>query len=330
MLRSLAVLVLLCSCGGVSSAPILDAAPDAPCTIRGTEPASLDTGTGTLSGTLELPAACGPLAVALFHAGSGPTDRAGNSVALPGRNDSLKLLAEALAERGIASLRFDKRGIGKSAAAGPASERDYHFATLVDDATRWITGLGQDARFGRVVVVGHSEGSLIGMVAAQRGGTRGFVSLEGPGRPAGQVLREQLARSVPASTAAAAEPIIAALEAGREVPGVPRSLIALFRPEVQPYLIEWFAYDPAREIGKLAVPALVVQGTTDLQVSTTDARLLAAGKPGAELVIVEGMNHVLKAAEGDVAAQTPSYSDPSLPVVPAAVDAVAGFIARLR
>jgi pimeloyl-ACP methyl ester carboxylesterase len=325
--RALPFLLVLSGCGGATAPATVDAGADGPCTSRGAEDVALDTASGTLAGTLELPAGCGRRAVALIHAGSGPTDRDGNSAGV--RNDSLKLLAEALGERGIASLRYDKRGIGRSAAAGPASERDYHFATLVDDAARWIGWLGADPRFGRVVVIGHSEGSLIGMLAAQRGGVAGFGSLEGPGRPAGQVLREQLARSAPPSTAAAAEPIIAALEAGREVPSVPRSLSALFRPEVQPYLIEWFAYDPAREIARLSIPALVVQGTTDLQVSTADARLLAAGKPGAELVIIEGMNHVLKAATGDVAAQTPSYTDPAFPVVPAAVEAVGGFIERL-
>src|SRR5690349_17298184 len=128
--RPLLAALALVSCGSSAASPIDASAPDHPCTSRGDEPAALDTGSGTLAGTLELPAGCGSLPVALFHAGSGPTDRDGNS---PGaRNDSLKLLAEALAERGIASLRFDKRGIGKSAAAGPASERDYHFATLVD------------------------------------------------------------------------------------------------------------------------------------------------------------------------------------------------------
>lgn len=316
-------LVLACNPG-----PAVDPgdAPQASC-LRRTAALALDTGTGTLLGTLELPAHCPPFPLALIHAGSGPTDRDGDS-AISGRNDSLKLLAEALAARGIASVRYDKRGIAGSAAAAPGSERELRVSTYVDDAGRWLELLGQDPRFGGLFVVGHSAGSLIGMLAARaRPGTR-LVSIAGPGRPAGVVLREQLSRQLSGPLLDRSNQIIAELEAGREVAAVPPELAPLFRPSVQPYLIDWFRHDPARIIAELDAAPLVVQGTTDVQVSVADAHLLAAAWPDAELVLIEGMNHVLKEVSGDAAAQQPSYANPTLPLHPKLTDPVAAFITR--
>src|ERR1043165_3945869 len=79
---------------------------------------TLTTPTGALHGTLLVPASTRPVPLAVIIAGSGPTDRDGNSPMLQGKNNSLKMLAEGLAARGIASVRYDKRGIAGSAKAG--------------------------------------------------------------------------------------------------------------------------------------------------------------------------------------------------------------------
>lgn len=129
------------------------------------EPVTLDTGTGKLFGSLMLPAAQGKLPVALIISGSGPTDRNGNSAMIPGHNDSLKMVAQALAADGVASLRYDKRAIGASAAA-MVKESDLRFEMYVNDAVHWVEKLKADPRFGPIVIIGHSEGSLIGMLAA--------------------------------------------------------------------------------------------------------------------------------------------------------------------
>jgi pimeloyl-ACP methyl ester carboxylesterase len=123
---------------------------------------------------------------------------------------------------------------------------------------------------------------------------------------------------------------MAEIDAGRAVESIPPALAALFRPSVQPYLISWFRYDPAKELAKLQVPVLIVQGTTDIQVSQEDARLLAAADPRARLVLVDGMNHVLKLVPSDMSQQLKSYSDPSLPVAPQLVDAVSSFVRGVR
>lgn len=313
--------------GGVNGAKF----PPAPAAIV-EQQASLVTQSGTIAGTLELPARAFPVPVVLIIAGSGPTDRDGNSRALPGSNNSLKLVASGLAERGIASLRYDKRGVAASAAAG-GREEDIRFTHFIDDARGWIKQLGADARFSSVTVAGHSEGSLIGMVAAREAGADAYVSLEGAGRKPRAVIVEQLTGQLPAETVTQAGRIMLLMEAGT-VPDstyqTPPILNALFRPSVRPYLVSWFRYDPAVEIAKLSIPAMIVQGTTDIQVARKDADALAAAMPAAKLVVIEGMNHVLKSAPAGRAEQGPAYSDPTIPVVPRLLDEVAGFVKAVK
>lgn len=295
------------------------------------DPYDLETPTGTLRGTLLLPDQPGPHPVALLIAGSGPTDRDGNSGMMPGgRNDSLALLAEGLSERGIASVRYDKRGIAASAPAGPATEAEMTLDMYVDDAEGWVRRLREDGRFASVIVIGHSEGSLIGMLAAERAGADGFVSIAGPGRRAPQVLREQLRPQLPHDLWSESERILEELENGRVANDVPPPLAALYRASVQPYLISWFRYDPAREVARLRIPTLIAQGTTDVQVGTADANALHAARPDATLVIVDGMNHVLKLVPPDPVTQVASYSDPSLPVAPELIVRIDEFIRSMR
>lgn len=280
---------------------------------------------GILVGSVRCPATSGPWPVVLLISGSGPTDRDGNSAALPGQNNSLRQLAEALAARGIASVRYDKRGVGASRTA-VGSEADLRFGMFADDATAWAQQLRADPRFTTVTVAGHSEGSLLGMLATRRANADAFVSIAGVGRPAAQVIHEQLLTRAPAALIAEADRAMARLVAGQTADSVPLALAALFRPSVQSYLISWFRYDPVAEIRRLGVPALIAQGSTDIQVAIEDARLLAGTDPKAALAIIDGMNHVLKMVPPDQAAQLRSYSDSTLPVAPPLIDAIATFV----
>lgn len=289
------------------------------------EPIELSAGSGTVYGTLLLPKAAGRMPVVLLIAGSGPTDRDGNSKMLPGPNNSLKLLAEGLAENGVASVRYDKRGIGASAKA-MAAEADIRFDNYVDDAAALCDRLRKDKRFAGVVIAGHSEGSLIGMVAAKRCNAAGFVSIAGVGEPAADVLRTQLKTQLPPELAAKNEAVLQALEQGKKPESTPPELEMLYRESVQPYLISWFKYDPAKEIAGLHVPVLLIQGTTDIQVTVDDARKLAAADPKEKLLIVDGMNHVMKVVPADRQAQIASYSDPSLMLAPQVVPAIVELV----
>lgn len=286
---------------------------------------TLETPTGKLSGTLIVPPGTGPFPLVVIIAGSGPTDRDGNSPLLPGANNSLKMLAEGLAAQGIASLRYDKRGIGASRAA-LTSEADMRFPMGADDAAGWVKKLRPDRRFSTITVVGHSEGSLLGMLTAQQAPVDGYVSVEGAGRAADQVLREQLSRQLPPPLLAEANGGLDTLLAGHTIANPPAALMSLFRPSVQPYMISWLKVDPQVEIARLNIPALIIQGTLDAQVPPSDAQLLAKAQPKAKLLMIDGMNHVMKNAPADAASQKNSYSDPTIPDNPALIAGIADFV----
>jgi uncharacterized protein len=310
----------------ISGAAATAAACGLPVVALASADMTLTTATGKLAGTLELPATSGAPPIVLIIAGSGPTDRDGNSPALPGKNDALKQLALGLASRGVASLRYDKRGVGASAPA-MVSEADLRFDTYVDDAVAWIKELRAQKRFARVVVAGHSEGSLIGMLAAVRAPADGYVSLEGAGRPAQTILHDQVQKSAsaPPELKAESDRVLAELAAGRTVNDVSPALAPLFRASVQPYMISWFRYDPAHEIAAVRGPAAIVQGTADVQVTRVDGDALHAALPTARYVVVEGMNHVLKHAPdtSSDAALLAGYTNPALQIEPIVVDTVA-------
>ena len=301
------------------------------------ESSTVETATGTLHGTLTRPQTRSEVPVVLIISGSGPTDRNGNSAHLKGPNNSLKQLAAALAAQGIASLRYDKRGIGETGnamriAAEKAGivlrEENLSFEAYINDAISWGKQLLADARFSSLTVLGHSEGSLVGMVAAQRIGAHAFVSIAGAGRPTPQIILEQVKGQLSPDLLKATEEILEHLASGKRVESVPPKLDILFRPSVQPFLISWFRYDPASEIAKLRIPVLVVQGTTDAQISLQDAKLLASANLVATLLPIEGMNHVLKTVPNDREQQVASYSDPSLAVTPALITGLRLFVEK--
>ena len=292
-------------------------------------PIALKTGAGTLHGTLLLPDTASPTPVALLIAGSGPTDRDGNNPLLPGRNDSLKLLAEGLAPYGIASIRYDKRGIATSAAAGPRQEIDLSFDMLVEDAAGWLRLLRADPRFTKVIAIGHSEGALIAFLAANAGGADGVVSIAGTARRFSDLLRAQLRPRLTISLQRQHDAILQTLERGEAVAEIPPALAPLYRPSVQPYLISLFRHVPTDILAHLRIPTLIIAGTADLQVPPSDAEALKRAKPDAELLIIHGMNHVLKTVPDNAPDALAAYSDPALPVVPLLIEGVAAFVQRL-
>jgi pimeloyl-ACP methyl ester carboxylesterase len=289
-------------------------------------PVSLDVGGGTVYGTELTPdGVSDKVPVVLLHSGSGPTDRDGNSTLLPGPNDSLRMVAEGLARQGIASVRYDKRAIGSSAL--PVwKEQDLRLDDYIGDAAAWLRKLRADGRFSRVVMAGHSEGAQIAAEACAQGGADACVLIAGAGHPLDEILREQLKDKLPPALMAESEQILAELKQGKTVDKVSPPLMVLYRPDVQPYLISTFRHDPRAAIAALKMPVLILQGTSDLQVSQDEAKALAAAAPKAKLVIVEGMNHLLKIVGDDQALQQKSYGSPDLPVAPQLLDALSSFV----
>ena len=281
----------------------------------------LETPTGNIEGTLLVPSKENSPLV-LIIAGSGPTDRNGNNPSL--KNNSLIMLAQGLYENNIASLRFDKRGISRSTAAG-MSEEDLRFEHYIEDVQQWCSLLKEDSRFSSFIILGHSEGSLIGMIASQTVAPDKFISLAGPGFSMQETLRRQLADQ-PAYVLSMSLPVIEQLEKGKTVDSVPPLINMLFRPSVQPYLISTFKYDPVIEISKVRSPVLIVQGTTDIQIQVEDAKKLAASNSNSELVIIEGMNHILKEAPENRFLNLRTYGDPTLELKQGLIESITNFI----
>ena len=289
--------------------------------VKESTPVTLHTQTGDIEGTLTIPLAAERMPVALIIAGSGPTDRDGNGPLI--KTDTYKQLAHALSLHKIAALRYDKRGVGKSMAA-MKSEKELRFDDYVQDAREWIAWMRQDKRFTGIILIGHSEGSLVGMLAAQEGVDR-FISLAGAGFSADSILKQQLGAQPLLRERSFS--IIDSLKAGFTVAQVPPMLFTVFRPSVQPYMISWFKYDPAMIIARLNIPVLILQGTNDLQINVADAERLHAANAKSELVILDGVNHVLKKV-ADMAENQRSYHDPALLLDERLVNAIVGFTKR--
>ena len=286
----------------------------------------LKTSTGDIFGSLLIPENDSKDIVVLFICGSGPTDRNGNNPQMV--NNSIRFLAEDLNNAGIPSVRYDKRGIAASAAAG-GKEEDLRFSHYADDARAWIELLAKDYK--RVVVIGHSEGAQIGVLAAI-GNPKcvAVITIAGAGRKIDEILKEQLAAQSSALLTMA-EPFIESLKNGVAVDNVPPILMSLFRPSVQPYFISWLANDPTTEIAKINIPVLIIQGETDIQTSPKDAILLHQSQPKATMVTVPNMNHVLKeCTTTDRVLQMQTYIDPNLKNIPAISQEVIKFIGTIK
>jgi pimeloyl-ACP methyl ester carboxylesterase len=285
---------------------------------------------GVLDGTLLMPNSTKKVPVVLIVAGSGPTDRNGNS-SLSVTAKSYQLLAEGLAKNGIASLRYDKRGVGKSASS-MMKESDLTFETYIQDVQQWIDTLKKSNRFSKITVLGHSEGSLLSMVAVQKSPVDGYISLAGPARGIDEILNEQIAQQpLPDSVKNEVKRNLDKLKKGETLPKLMQNMaiIMLFRPSIQPYMISWLKYLPSEEIKKVKAKTLIIQGTTDIQVSENEGKLLAAAQPKAKLLLINGMNHVLKDAPADRAENIKTYTNSDLPLSKGMVEAVVKFVDSL-
>jgi hypothetical protein len=278
---------------------------------------------GEVFGTLLLPDTNAQLPIALIISGSGPTDRDGNQPNI--KNNCLRYLAEELSSRGICSLRYDKRGIGKSKFG--VRESDLRFDDYIKDAQKWIEKLKQDPRFSQIIVIGHSEGSLIGIKAAFDSKADMLVSIAGFSQPADKIILEQI-KGLPSDLYDETKMILDSLRNGKIVENVNPSLAMLFRQSVQPYIISWIKYDPSKEIQKLKIPVLIVQGTADIQVGDNNALELVSSNNNAELKIIENMNHVLKVSEKSRDMNIATYIDPDLPISKDLIETIVEFISR--
>ena len=283
---------------------------------------------GALAGTM-LRSTDGKGPVALIIPGSGPTDRDGNNP-MGVQAASYRLLAEGLAARGVTTVRADKRGMfGSSSAVSDANA--VTIADYVSDTAAWVRVIREQTGASCVWLIGHSEGGLVSLAAAQElGDLCGLVLVATPGKPMGDVIKAQL-RANPANAPLidAADAAIDRLNSGQkvDVSSLPQPLLPLFNPAVQEYLISAFALDPAELAARADLPVLIVQGGKDLQVPVEDASRLKAANPSAVLEILPDANHVLKNVPGDSPADNlATYGEPNLPIAEGIVTAIANFV----
>ncbi len=282
---------------------------------------------GPLKGTMVLPARDAP--IVLIIPGSGPTDRDGNSP-IGVSAGTYRLLAGELAERGIGSVRIDKRGMfGSGDAVSDAN------AVMIDDYVRdvgaWTKAVRAATGRGCIWLLGHSEGGLVALSASAKvDDICGLILLSTAGRPLGEVLKEQL-RANPANKPLleTAEQAIDELSAGRrvDVSDMPPALAALFNPSAQGYLISVLALDPANLAAASKHRMLILQGDRDLQVSTSDAERLKAAAPRATLVHLPNANHVLKSVSSDERNENlATYGAVDVPLAAGLTDTIVRFV----
>jgi pimeloyl-ACP methyl ester carboxylesterase len=293
------------------------------------EPVLFKMFTGTIPGTLSIPKdAKGKVPVVLIIPGSGPTDRDGNSPKLGLNGNTYKMLANELGKNGIAVLRYDKRLVGQSVSS--TKEKELRFTDYVDDAVGLVNMLNDDPRFSKVIVLGHSEGSLVGLLTLRDQPVKGFISVAGAGRMAEKIVQEQVEKSMPKFLVDQYKTVVDSLRKGKSTDYIDPQLYAIIRPSIQPYLMSWFRYDPVRMMKAVKVPALILQGTTDIQVTVDDAEKLKKADSDAKLVIIPGMNHILKEAPADREQNMATYNKPTLPLKPELVTAIVEFVKGIK
>jgi hypothetical protein len=254
-------------------------------------------------------------------AGSGSTDHDGNGP--QAKPATLKKLAEQLAERKIATLRYDKRGAGgwKPEFGKP---EDFRFKDYVDDAVSLVNYLRGSGKFGRVVVIGHSEGGLVAILAARQVQIDRLVLLVTAARRQGDLLKAQLERrQIPPEVLG---PILKAIDSimdGQIVDPPPRGLSVA--PSMQPGLASAFTIDPIDPLKSIEKPTLIVGGGRDLQVARLDFAALSAASPLAKTLWVPEMNHILVDVTDD-SDNLAAYNQTDRALDATMLDAVATFV----
>ncbi len=276
-------------------------------------------------GTLTLPLGEKAEDLVIFIQGSGPTNRNGNAPMM--KNDGMKKMAHELAENNIASYRFDKRIFKMD--KYKIEEKDLRFEDFVKDVEEIIAYFRENAQYENIVVAGHSEGSLIGMLAA-KGRADAFISLAGAGEPFDNIVVEQLAKQAPQLAENARTAFDEMKENGQTSNYAPM-LQSIFRESVQPYMLSWIKYDPAEDIAKLDIPVLIINGTADVQVDTQQAEMLKKGDPEAKLVLIDHMNHIFREVDSDdMLVNTKTYNEPNRPLHPELIPVLTKFIKDLE
>jgi hypothetical protein len=264
--------------------------------------------------------------IVIIISGSGPTDRDGNSAMMGGKNNSLKMLTEGLYNNGFSSFRYDKRMIGKS--SGFPSEENTGFNDFIEDAES-IINYFKKSGFDKVVIAGHSEGSLIGTVAARKTDADGFISICGLAKDMGVTIIEQLEQRAP-TLVEDAKAAIDSIKNGRKLNITNPQLKMIFRESIVKFMSEVMSYYPAIEIKKLDIPILIINGKHDIQVDYIDGKLLDNAAKNSQYYAIDSMNHVLKNTPKTYLEQISSYGNPNLEINKELINRITSYLKSLN
>lgn len=276
-------------------------------------------------GTLTLPQNSIAQSLVIFIQGSGPVNRDGNAPMM--KNDGMKKLAHALAGEGIATFRFDKRIFKMDRLK--IKEEDLKFEDFVTDVNSIVQHFRNEGTFEKIIIAGHSEGSLIGMLSAIENDVDAYISLAGAGRPIHEIIVEQIAKQSEELSVNAKVAFEEMLQ-NRTTTNYSPYLESIFRASVQPYMYSWMRFDPAEEIAKLEIPVLIINGSFDIQVDVKDAEILNEAAKDSKIVILDKMNHIFREIEGEHLENTKAYNEPQRPLHPELVPAISEFVKSLE
>lgn len=278
-----------------------------------------------VNGTLLSPDSTEKVPLIIIIPSSGINDRDGNQVG--GKANSLKFLAEELANNQIATYRYDKSAIALLKKKN-FKEEDVTFDDFIDDAVAVVDYFIEQQQFSKIIFAGHSQGSLVAMLAS-KSKVDAYISIAGAGRPIDEVLTEQILSQSPMFKNDLKK-TFDLMRLGEIDKNFNPMLVSIFRKSLQPFWISWMKYNPQEELEKLKMPVLIINGTKDIQVPVSDAELLHKVNNASELQIIEYMNHVFKEVKGDRNENIATYNNSELPIMTELITVITKFVIQIK
>ncbi|MFT6192803.1 MAG: pimeloyl-ACP methyl ester carboxylesterase [Polaribacter sp.] len=239
-----------------------------------------------LPGTLTYPAENIPLLIWVH--GSGPVNRNGNQPAQNVKANYIKQFRDAVNKENIAFFSYDKRTANSKNREFLKDTQAKDFAFDVEEV---VNHFKKDKRFSEIILVGHSQGSLIAMLALDK--VDKYISIAGAGETVDKTIVKQLtAQSADFGKIAAGH--FKELKETGKVEDVNPNLLSIFAKPNQSFWNSWMQLDPVKEMKKIKIPVLIINGDKDIQVKIENANALHSANKASELVIIKNMNHVLK------------------------------------
>ncbi len=274
-----------------------------------------------IQGTLLTPETFDKVPLVIIIGDQGAIDRNGNEPRT--RSNVYLQLADSLLKNGIATYRYDKRIFTQM--KNRKSSENTLFSDFIIDAKETVNTLKNDARFSKIYIAGHGQGSLVGILVADSN-IDGFISINGAGQSIDAVIVQQISQQQPGLDKVAAATFKKVKDSEELVYEIERDLYVIIGPQVQPFMKSWMQYNPATELKKLKTPILIINGTKNRQMNATEAQLLKDAVPTATLEIIKNMNHVLKTVGDDEIEASKTYINPNFPLNNRLLELIVKFV----